>query len=65
MARRPKTAQTRSPKLSRGIFCAAVHAQREDGNDNLPRAPRSSCPVVRVRSGGGIDNVGSDGRTHK
>eukprot|EP00969_Alexandrium_andersonii_P103960 4587188-Alexandrium_andersonii.AAC.1 len=34
----PKQAWTRSPELSRGPFCAAVRAQREYGDENLPGA---------------------------
>eukprot|EP00969_Alexandrium_andersonii_P301717 13337356-Alexandrium_andersonii.AAC.1 len=35
----PKWAQTRSPELLRGPFCAAVRAERTYGDKNLPRAP--------------------------
>eukprot|EP00969_Alexandrium_andersonii_P362741 15460364-Alexandrium_andersonii.AAC.1 len=34
----PKQAQNRSPELSRGPFCAALRAERECGNENLPGA---------------------------
>eukprot|EP00969_Alexandrium_andersonii_P041486 1818584-Alexandrium_andersonii.AAC.1 len=35
MVRKPKSAQTRYPELSRGRFCACVRAEREYGNENL------------------------------
>eukprot|EP00969_Alexandrium_andersonii_P306376 13544505-Alexandrium_andersonii.AAC.1 len=38
MVRTPKPAQTRSPELSRGPFCAIVRAEREHGNESLPGA---------------------------
>eukprot|EP00969_Alexandrium_andersonii_P312927 13826768-Alexandrium_andersonii.AAC.1 len=48
MARRPTSAQTRSPELSRVPFCAAVRAERKYGNENLPGAPEGSfCVIVR------------------
>eukprot|EP00969_Alexandrium_andersonii_P051519 2262728-Alexandrium_andersonii.AAC.1 len=39
MVGRPKSAQTRPPELSRGPFCAALRAEREYDNENLPGAP--------------------------
>eukprot|EP00969_Alexandrium_andersonii_P279617 12359720-Alexandrium_andersonii.AAC.1 len=39
LVRKSTWAQTRSPELSRGPFCAVVRAEREHGNDNLPGAP--------------------------
>eukprot|EP00969_Alexandrium_andersonii_P040127 1758269-Alexandrium_andersonii.AAC.1 len=37
LVRRPRLAQTRSPKLSRGAFCANVRAGRKYVGENLPR----------------------------
>eukprot|EP00969_Alexandrium_andersonii_P186070 8221175-Alexandrium_andersonii.AAC.1 len=34
----PKQAQNRSQELSRGLFCAALHAEREYGNEALSGA---------------------------
>eukprot|EP00969_Alexandrium_andersonii_P160632 7097857-Alexandrium_andersonii.AAC.1 len=36
LARRLTWAQTRSSELSRGPVCAAVRAEREDGNERPP-----------------------------
>eukprot|EP00969_Alexandrium_andersonii_P249154 11011776-Alexandrium_andersonii.AAC.1 len=67
MVRRRKWAQTRPPELSSGPFCATFRAEREYGNENLAGAPQGLfCVVARAgRGGGGIDNVGSGGRTKK
>eukprot|EP00969_Alexandrium_andersonii_P323080 14275395-Alexandrium_andersonii.AAC.1 len=63
MVRRPSWAQTPSPKLSRGPFCAVVRAEREYGSEDLPRVPESSCGVgIRTGRGSGIENAGNDGR---
>eukprot|EP00969_Alexandrium_andersonii_P114790 5076078-Alexandrium_andersonii.AAC.1 len=35
LVRRPRWAQTRSPEVSRGPFCAVVRAERGYGNENL------------------------------
>eukprot|EP00969_Alexandrium_andersonii_P344322 15219810-Alexandrium_andersonii.AAC.1 len=60
MVRRPMSAQTQFPELSRGTFCAVVRAEREAGSENLPGAPEGSfCVAVRAGRGGGIDNVGN------
>eukprot|EP00969_Alexandrium_andersonii_P299829 13255090-Alexandrium_andersonii.AAC.1 len=37
----PKWFQARSPELPRSPFCAAVRAEREHGDEYLPRAPGS------------------------
>eukprot|EP00969_Alexandrium_andersonii_P052216 2292279-Alexandrium_andersonii.AAC.1 len=50
---RPKSAQTRSPELSRCPSCAAFRAEREYGNEKLPGAPQGSfCVVARAGRGG-------------
>eukprot|EP00969_Alexandrium_andersonii_P183034 8087359-Alexandrium_andersonii.AAC.1 len=38
MVRRPKSAQTWPPELSRGPFCTIFRAEREYGNENPTRA---------------------------
>eukprot|EP00969_Alexandrium_andersonii_P206397 9119019-Alexandrium_andersonii.AAC.1 len=62
MARRPTSAQTRYPELSRGTLCVFIRAKREYGNENLPGTPQNSFSVVvRAGCGGGIDNAGDGG----
>eukprot|EP00969_Alexandrium_andersonii_P157006 6940227-Alexandrium_andersonii.AAC.1 len=38
VAASPRRTQNRPSELSRGPFCAAVRAEHEYGNENLPRA---------------------------
>eukprot|EP00969_Alexandrium_andersonii_P265763 11744933-Alexandrium_andersonii.AAC.1 len=56
----PQSAQTRSPELTRGPFCAMFRAEREYGNENLLGAPEGSfCVVARAGRGGGMAAKGS------
>eukprot|EP00969_Alexandrium_andersonii_P072928 3217766-Alexandrium_andersonii.AAC.1 len=60
MARRPRWARTRPPELSRGPSRAAVRAERDHGNEDLPGHSRGSlCVVVRAGRGGGISRAGN------
>eukprot|EP00969_Alexandrium_andersonii_P324935 14357900-Alexandrium_andersonii.AAC.1 len=52
MVGEPTSAQTRTPKLSRGPFCAVVRAERKTGNGNLSGTPQGSlCAVARAGHG--------------
>eukprot|EP00969_Alexandrium_andersonii_P093748 4141693-Alexandrium_andersonii.AAC.1 len=61
----PERAGIRSPAPSGGSFCGIVRAEREFGNESLPRAPERSPPhslSFGAERGGGDDSGDNGGR---